>query len=134
MMNDPVLEESKRLGETANRLFSGFNKKLAAMRSEALDLHQRIEAYSPEEGPSSAWKRPTNSKEQELNRLVRHYQTVYRQFESLEPALSKFARQISQRLEHTDIDETVRIELEVRLADFENEIRTTRDYITNYLP
>jgi len=126
-MIDPTLEESQRLNSAANRLFSGFTKKLAAMRSEALDLYERIQAN---DGPTKMG----TSRDNHRIKLVNHYQTIHRRFQSLEPALSKFARQISQRLDHTDIDEIVRIELEARLADFESEIRTTREYLTDYIP
>ncbi len=131
-MIDPALEDSKRLGDMANRLFSGFTKKLAGMRTEALDLHQKIQATSPADA-SAPWKQNTQ-RQTEASKLINHYSVIQRRFDSLEPALLKFARQISQRLEHTQIDEIIRIELEARLADFENDVRATRDYITNYIP
>lgn len=57
--------------------------------------------------------------------FVRQHQALSQQFDKLKPAMLSLARIISQKLEHSEFDELTRLELTLRLAEFENTLRTT---------
>ena len=54
---------------------------------------------------------------------------LVRYFNSLFPVLKQLAQAVSQRLEHTEMDDLTRLELRVRLAEFEASLLLAKDTI-----
>jgi hypothetical protein len=51
------------------------------------------------------------------------------EFQNLKPALSDLARQASQYVEHGDLDAATRIELRLRLAEFESALKAAHPWL-----
>ncbi len=72
-----------------------------------------------------------DDREGEKYKVLRALFTQERErFRRLSPAAGKLARQVSQRLEHTDLGEATRVELELRLAEYEHALLATEPLLT----
>lgn len=132
-MTDPSAADSKRLTQTAIRLFDRFDHKLSAIRREASRLHDGIVANSRAQIEATDHGM-IDLLVNERNQLERNYMALDRQFGSLRPSLLKLTRQFSQRLEFAEIDDIDRIELEVRLDEFQGEVDATQEFLIANAP
>lgn len=57
--------------------------------------------------------------------IIREHQVLSQEVDELKPAMLSLARIVSQKLEHSEFDDLTRLELRLRLAEFENTLRTT---------
>ena len=117
----PTVERSKEFAKTVIPLMKEFGNKLNLLADHALELRQSFDAADTSD------KRP-------LLFLQRKYAINWQRFDALEPAVMNLARNVSQMIEHGDLDDLTRLELQLRLAEFEDSIRSTRDTITMASP
>jgi len=94
-----------------SRLLQEYGDKLDKMRTETEHIHGNA----------------LDATEEHLTFLRQKLGSDHRAFQRLQPKLIKLAQRVSQGLEHTAIDDLMRIELEVRLADFEANIHRTSE-------
>lgn len=55
-------------------------------------------------------------------------------FLGMEPAMEDLARRVSQRIEHGVLDDFARLELRLRLAEFESTMQSTRNLLMQPFP
>jgi hypothetical protein len=109
------LQQSMRLSKTIVPLFREYRQKLNDVRLEAKSLYR--DAHD------------TTRDDMSRNTVRQQFIAVTSSFQGLRPAISHFARRVSQRLEHTDVDDIVRIEIELRLADLESDLELTSNIL-----
>lgn len=103
--------EELQFAKTAVSLLKEYSAKLDRYRDEAQLLVER-------------------SKDSRIPRQLIHqdFFIIKHSCENLSRALEHLARQISQRIEHGQLGDTERLELQIRLADFENNLLRTQEF------
>ena len=113
------IEEQDQYAPTVSSLLKEYTDRLRQMQSEAALVLQRMQETAGLPNPphpDAEWLLATKS-----------LQNLDRSFRRIEAGLRQLSREVSQRLEHGKLNEAVRIEWTVRLADLEASLAHTRD-------
>ena len=113
------LDEQDQYVPTVSRLLREYPDRLHQMQSEAASVVQRMHETAGLPNPSH--------RDAEWLLATRSLHNLGQGFRRIEAGLSQLSREVSQRLEHGRLNEAVRIDWVVRLADLEASLAQTRD-------
>jgi hypothetical protein len=119
-----------RLAELALPLFREYAHKLEQVRIEAAAI-EKLFIDSRNRSITQSGVKLSQQIEGETQQSLGMRMGVLRSyFQQLSVAMSKFARQISQRLEHAELGDAEQIVLEMRLAEFESDLSRTEEFLS----
>ncbi len=120
----PDYHAKARFAERSNALLREYTEKLDRMRQEFGTIADAAHSYGVQ-----MRGRPTSPTSiEEYHSFQRRRNLLQERFHSLLPALETMARRISQRIEHTMLEDDVSIEVQLRLAEFEKELQYTNQF------
>jgi hypothetical protein len=105
-------EYDNNAGSVIRGLLTEYSQRLDQMRADVGDLRTAFLDREP------------TKRETEL--LANDYHALRQACEKITRAGEVFARGVSQRIEHAIIDDIIRLELQLRLADFEANLLRTK--------
>jgi len=126
-MNDAQQTESRRFAEAAASLLKEYSSKLEQIQSDMRQLRHRHDQLRDkyDRAPFSSSDFPI---------IQQEYSALRQSFHTQEASLRKLAQRVSQRLEHADLDDVSRLELEVRLHELEAKLQQTEMLLDIGLP
>jgi len=110
-MNDAICSENRRFAETAASLLKEYSSKLEPIQKHMRQLRDEVEKAS--------FGSP------EFHVVQQEYFALQQSFHTLGASLRTLAQRVSQFLEHADVDDVSRLELEVRLHELEGKLHQT---------
>lgn len=119
-MNDAQQTETRRFAETAASLLKEYSSKLEPIQTHMRRLRDKVEKAS--------FGSP------EFHVVQQEYLALQQSFHTLRVSLRTLAQRVSQFLEHGDVDDVWRLELEVRLHELEGKLHQTEMIVDVGLP
>ena len=109
-----------------NTLLTEYQGKVAQIRNEV--IQHRTQIAQGQQGQQGLQNQQAYQQVQiqVANLQYAHSKNTFHQFDA---AVQNFIRVISQHIDKSNMDITIRVELQLRLADFERELNNSRNVI-----
>lgn len=99
--------------------------------SKLMECKERVEENVREAAQARSLAIP-GAKAKEPHTFVNKHVELSQEFEKLKPEMLSIARIVSQKLEHSEFDDLTRLELKLRLREFEKTINGTSQAMSTW--
>ena len=125
-MSQPTVDNpSNRFATAVIPLLKEYTQKLDAMAQQAREIQGKHDKYDRDSSAQKSRGLRAEYVDQIMQGLQAQYSVLEQRYQRLLPAAHRLAQTVSQRIEHADLDDSTRLELALRLAEFESAITST---------